>query len=176
MTYAEVVRLRRLRNAALRTRALATALDEFEERRNSVFFRSAASCWRVARVISGTLRHHPFVPFQQDPGAVRAAYQRFTANALVARARRQNRTFELFSGELQRVAHELDDVRALTRSVELSEAFGRAQQQLRRLMQEVESGECQLNSSQQDGAPRVDVSAAALDNGAGRGNWPYIAF
>ncbi len=50
----EVARLRRLRNTALRARALAAALDSDPARLGSVFSRGAVNCWQIARVIT----HH----------------------------------------------------------------------------------------------------------------------
>jgi len=71
MIDAEVMRLRRLRNTVLRARAMARMLDSHSGRLNSVFSRSAIDCWRVARVITGKLRAHPYLPYQQGPGDLR---------------------------------------------------------------------------------------------------------
>jgi hypothetical protein len=178
MTYAEVMRLRRLRGTALRTRALATVLDSDQEPRNSVFSRSAVSCWRVARVISGTLSAHPFLPYQRGPGEVRGAYDRVSANIVGGIARYKDRSFEVFSAELRRVARALDDARALTRSSDLSDWLGRSQVQLRRLIQEVETDERFESASQHEVARGVDGATAALESDAGTvgGSWPYLAF
>ena len=55
----EVLRLRRLRNTALAARAVAAALDSNPRadgsRRSLLSCRSAAGCWRIARVITGWL-------------------------------------------------------------------------------------------------------------------------
>jgi hypothetical protein len=83
------------------------------------------------------------------------------------------------SDELQSVARELDDARALTWSTELSDTFGRSQAQLRSLMAEVEAG-----ARQEIGKDAGSRSVIVPDARAGAGeeeanlaaNWPYLAF
>src|ERR1700719_2128341 len=115
----EVMRLRQLRNTALKARALAAALDSDPARRNSVFSQSAVSCWRIARVITGRLRAHPYLSYQRGPSAVRGVYDRLSAGLLSGIARYRGRSAQTFSRELQRVARGLDDARALTWSSDL---------------------------------------------------------
>ena len=70
MIDAEVSRLRKLRNVALRARALAKILDS-DSQEQSVFARSAVICWTIARVASGRLRAHPYLSYQQGPSRMR---------------------------------------------------------------------------------------------------------
>ncbi len=71
----EVIRLRQLRNTALRARAIATALDAGHSGKvDSVLSRSALACWRIARVVTGKLRAHPYQSYQRDPGYLHSLY------------------------------------------------------------------------------------------------------
>ena len=177
MIDAEVIRLRRLRNTVLRTRAIARVLDSHSERPHSVFGRSALDCWRIARVITGKLRAHPYLAYQQGPGDLRALYNHMTAKLAGGRALRQGRVWRLFAVELQRVSRELDDVRALTWSSELSDTLGRSQLHIRRLLAEVDG------AARKEGGPayqpaHVDTPLMADgrdDASPGPGQWPYLA-
>jgi hypothetical protein len=187
MIDAEVARLRRLRNTALRARAVAEALNSDSaggSARDSAFSRSAASCWTIARVITGWLRGHPYLNYQREPGELRRLYDRVSAGLLGAIARYRGRTHQAFSEELRRVARELDDARALTWSPQLSDSLGRSQMQMRRLMVEVDEGACNEGGLRDErgsrpaapldirtGADRADHGQAGEDPG----NWPYLA-
>ncbi len=166
----EVTRLRRLRNTVLRARALAAVLDPAHSRRNSLFSRTAVHCWQIARVVSGRLRAHPYLNYQRGPTALEAFGGALRAGLLGIAARYGRSSLGILSAELQRVARELDDARALTWSAELSDTFGRSQLQLRRLMAELEQSHAT--------APRTELRNAAVDETAGNlaGNWPYLAF
>src|SRR5882724_8177987 len=135
----EVTRLRRLRNTALRARAVAGALNSKSGPRDSAFSRSAVSCWRIVRVITGRLRAHPYLSYQRGPSAVRGLYDRVIAAVLGGIARNRGRGLQTFSDELRRVARELDDARALTWSSDLSDALGRSQMQIRGLIEELDA-------------------------------------
>src|ERR1700682_5942014 len=104
MIDAEVMRLRRLRNAALKARAVAAALDaDPGHRSSSVFSRSAVNCWRISRVITGWLRAHPYLSYQQGPSEARGVYDRLSAGVQSAVARSRGRSRQTLSGELLRV-------------------------------------------------------------------------
>jgi hypothetical protein len=171
-----------LRNAALKGRALAGRLESDAARRNSLFSRSAISCWRIARVTTGTLRAHPYQSFQRGPGAMRSIYNRLVAGVVGGIARRQHRTLQTFYTELLRVSRELDDARALTWSAELSDTLGRSQAEIRGLLRELYAGARAEAGPQQELTPSVEARTGA-PTGAGRadaggvaGNWPYLAF
>jgi L-lactate utilization protein LutC len=179
----EVLRLRGLRDTALRARAIATVLQTSlanlhgSARRTTMLCASAAACWRIARAVTGRLRAHPYLRYQRGPSQWRAAYHRFSANVLAALARFQGRSLQTLSQELRRVVHELDDARALTWSAELSDSFGRSQLQLRQLIQEIDAGARRESSSHQESATRDEVLVDARPNegGSAAANWPYLA-
>src|SRR5216683_2480226 len=177
----EVTRLRRLRNTALRARAVAATLDSDSARRDSVFSRGAVNCWRIARVITGLLRAHPYLSYQRGPSEVRGVYDRASAGLLGGIARYRGRSQQTFSDELRRVARELDDARALTWSSDLSDTLGRSQMQIRELIKELDAVARNESGSRHETAPRVETRIGAVrydtavrdDSGSVAGNWPY---
>jgi hypothetical protein len=178
MIDAEVLRLRSLRDIALRTRALGNVLDSESTVEHSAFARSALLCWTVARIATGRLRAHPYLSYQQGPSRLRAMTDRVLAALLALSARRGNRSFSVYGGELQAVAREVDDARALTWSPDLSDALGRMQIQLRRLANEFErAAQIETGGTAEPraiGAARVE-SGNSLDGLAADTSWPYLA-
>jgi len=177
MIDAEVLRLRKLRNVALRVRALARTLDSDSGQGQSAFAKSAVICWTIARVASGRLRAHPYLSYQQGPGQLRDLADGLIASLSAFNARRQNRRWSVCAQQLQTVAREVDDVRALTWSPELSDALGRVQFQMRRLVNELDLGAIGETGSLM---PRVKVAAGAesgnsLDEMTADNSWPYLA-
>ena len=177
MIDAEVVRLRKLRNVALRARALAKALESDSIDR-CVFAKSAVMCWTISRIAAGRLRAHPYLSYQQGPSRIRELADRAIASIAAFTARRKNRRFTMYAPEFQSVAREVADVRALTWSPDLSDALGRAQLQLRALAQQLDAGA--YHESGAVSMPRVSVIARAEANGGaledlGETNWPYLA-
>src|SRR5216683_901544 len=126
----EVERLRRLRAAALRVRAVARALRPGDTLLN----RGRCAAWRVARFVSGRLRAHPYASFQKDAGiGVVVANSLAAANAgLGVKTRHQG--LLRFEAHLKSLAHELSDVRALTCASDLNDSFGRSQIEIRSLL------------------------------------------
>ena len=173
----EVTRLRRLRNTALKARAVAAALDSDSARRDSVFSRGAMNCWRIARGITGLLRGHPYLSYQRGPSEVRGVYNRVSAGVLAGVARYRGRSHQIFSDELRRVARELDDARALTWSSDLSDTLGRSQMQIRGLIKELDAAARNESGLRHETAPRVETRIGAVrdDSGSLAGNWPYLA-
>jgi hypothetical protein len=174
----EVLRLRQLRNTVLKARAIAAALRSAETcpPRAATLSGSAAACWRIARVITGRLRAHPYPRYQQGPSQLRAACHRASARMLATVASHRGRSLQTLSGELRRVVGELDDARALTWSADLSDTFGRLQSQIRGLIQELDAARNEAGSSRE--AVRIEARAEARPGDA-RGaaaNWPYLAF
>jgi hypothetical protein len=178
MIDSEVIRLRRLRDTALRVRAIAAVLDSHPARRSSVVARGGQSCWRIARVITGTLRAHPYLNYQRGPSEIRAVYDAIRAGLLGGIARYRGRSLQMFCAELQRVAHELDDARALTWSADLSDTLGRSQTQMRRLIKELDAAGRTEAGSRTEADTQVEARSVALRDDAGSvgGNWPYLAF
>jgi hypothetical protein len=163
----EVVRLRQLRNAALRARALAKALKS-DSIDHCVFAKSALMCWTISRIVTGHLRAHPYLRYQQGPSQIRELTDRALASIVALTARRRNRCFSVYAPELQSVSRELADVRALTWSADLSDALGRAQLQLHRLAQE-------LDASARHEVGAVQENGDALEDIGTETNWPYLA-
>ena len=131
---AEVLRLRKLRHAALRARALAKRLDGEQGRGDSIFSKTAVTCWGIARFVSGYLRAHPDLRYQRGPSRMREWFDSLNASASALFARGAGRRISLLAQELKRAARELDDARALTRSPEISDVLGRLQTNVRRLI------------------------------------------
>jgi len=177
MIDAEVTRLRRLRNTVLRARAMARVLDSHSGRLNSVFSRSRIDCWRIARVITGKLRAHPYLAYQQGPGDLRTIYNHIAAKLLGGIARRRSRPCRTMAAEMERVSRELDDVRALTWCSELSDTLGRSQIHIRRRVAELDAAARQEGGSSYQPA-RMDTPVMADgrdDSSRATGQWPYLA-
>jgi len=177
MIDAEVIRLRRLRNSVLRARAVARVLDSRSGRLSSAFARGAVDCWRIARVVTGKLRAHPNLACQQDPGDLHTLYNHVAAQWVGRVALRRGRPWRRLAAELQRVSRELDDVRALTWSSDLSDTLGRAQMRMRRLVAEVDIAAHKEGGSSLQPA-RLDTAlttGARADSGSRAGQWPYLA-
>ena len=170
MVDAEVLRLRKLRNVALRARALGKSLDSNPDAGDSVFERGSVLCWTIARIATGRLRAHPYLSYQKGHGDLAALTDAAIAGALATAAQRQRREFRVFAEHLQAVAREVDDVRSVSLSPDLSDALGRMQIQMRRLMGELH---CKLPVQQRIVAvgdkhrPSQEISV--------EGNWPYLA-
>ncbi len=171
----EVMRLRRLRDRALRTRALARAMDGDAAPRHSTLSRSALACWRIARAVTGVLRAHPNLDFQREAGHLRSVYDEAGAQILAGLARYRGRTLQAFGEELHRVARELDDTRALTWSAELSDTLGRFQGQVRRLLRELDVAALAEGGSQQEAAAVLESHVTGVRPEAKAANWPYLA-
>jgi len=178
MIDAEVLRLRKLRNVALRVRALAKILDSDSTQEQSVFARSALICWTIARVASGRLRAHPYLSYQHGPSRLRDLVDGLIGSFVAMNARRQNRRFNVFAQQLQAVASEVNDVRALTWSPDLSDALGRMQIQMRRLANELDLGaigECGAAVMPRVKAVACAEASNALDEITVDSSWPYLA-
>jgi len=170
----DVMRLRHLRNAALRARALARALASNSRTDSAVFTRSAVLCWAIARFASGQLRAHPYLSYQKGPSRLRALSDHAVASMLALTARRSGRSFSALEAELQCVAREVDDTRALSRLPDLSDSLGRRQLQLRGLAKELE-----VRARGERGTDTVaGADTRVKGNGVGiaaQNDWPYLA-
>jgi hypothetical protein len=171
MVDAEVLRLRKLRNVALRARALGKSLDSNLDAGDSVFARGGALCWTIARIATGRLRAHPYLSYQKGHGEIAALADAAISAALASAAQRQQREFRVFAEHLQAVAREVDDVRSLSLSPDLSDALGRMQIHMRRLVGELE---CKLPMQQRRNAAAADKRRPSQEI-AVEGSWPYLA-
>lgn len=131
---AEVLRLRKLRHAALRARALAKRLDGGQGRGDSIFSKTAVTCWGISRFITGYLSGHPDLRCQKGPSGIREFFDGLDASAIALVTHNTERRISLATAELERAARYLDDARALTRSPEISDVLGRLQTNVRRLV------------------------------------------
>jgi hypothetical protein len=138
MIDAEVARLRRLRIAALRVRALAQALGLSRVLLGDPLLnRAACAAWRIARVVSGRLRAHPHLRYQRDAGVGVVLRLSLAAAGAAFGVRTREAGLLRFEARVRQLVRELDDARALTWSADLSDALGRSQLELRALTGEL---------------------------------------
>jgi hypothetical protein len=172
----EVTRLRRLRNTALRVRAIAKNLNSKAACPNPMLSQSAAGCWRIARAVTGRLRAHPHLGYQRGPSRMRGAYSHLGAAFVAGVALMRGRTLQSCSAQLRLLAGELDDARALTWSADFSDSLGRFQVQIRRLIEEMGAAE-QREAGTLGAAARSETRICTDQPRAeGAPNWPYLAF
>ena len=175
MNDAEVARLRELRNVALRVRALAKGLDQDPTVEDSVFTKSAVLCWNIARIASGRLRAHPYLRYQKGPSLLRGWSDRIAVSATALLARYQGRGLIVHAEEMQLLAREVDDARALTWSPDLSDALGRAQMRMRRLIGELHAAAPREHAIGNASRTEAQAGDKALDSIEVSGDWPYLA-
>jgi hypothetical protein len=177
MIDAEVVRLRKLRNAALRARARAKALGS-ESIDDCVFAKSAVICWTISRIVTGRLQAHPYLKYQRGPSQIREFTDRAMASIVAFTARPRHRGFSVYAPQLQSLSREVADTRALTWSTDLSDALGRAQLQLSRLAKQLDAGA--RHETAEVAMPRFKAIVRAeaggtLDDMETATHWPYLA-
>ena len=178
MVDAEVLRLRKLRNVALRARALSKSLDSDSSSGESLFAKGTVVCWTIARIATGRLRAHPYLSYQKGHGQLAKLADETIAAAVAMAARRTDRGLRIYAQQLAAVAREVDDVRALTWSPDLSDALGRMQLQMRALTKQLD---CKLPAkSTLELRPRVNAAVRAETNNSLAGiavddTWPYLA-
>jgi hypothetical protein len=165
----EVERLRRLRAMALRVRTVARALGP----EDALLNRGRCAAWRVARIVSGRLRAHPYSSFQRDAGiSVVLANSLSAANAaLGVKTRRQG--LLRFEAHLRSLARELSDVRALTSASDLNDNFGRSQVEIRALLAALAYETSGIRVSE---ASTMTPIADARGPAAVDSDWPYLVF
>jgi hypothetical protein len=175
----EVERLRRLRASALRLRAVARSLAGTKgSATDPLFYRGACAAWRVARMVSGRLRAHPFAKFQRDAGVGTLIGNELAAKFASLGASSRLQAIKAFELQLKRVSRQLDDARALAWAADLSDALGRSQLEIRSLMAAAEYAlfdACETYA--QPGGSRAAVRAVprlSSSNAAGP-DWPYLA-
>ena len=163
----EVERLRRLRATALRVRTVARALSPGDALLN----RGRCAAWRVARIVSGRLRAHPYASFQRDAGiSVVLANSLAAANAALGVKTRQQGLLR-FETHLRSLARELSDVRALTCAPDLNDNFARSQIEIRALLAALAYETGAFHVPEASTIPPIANArgAAAVDS-----DWPYL--
>jgi hypothetical protein len=179
MIDAEVMQLRMLRNMALRVRAVAAVLSTECTTQQRTIAMSALVSWRVSRVVTGRLWAHPNLSYQKGPHRIRHLLDRAVAFVIGATARHRGHALRAYAAQLQNLARELDDTRALTWDQDWSDTLGRALRQLRGLMQQlpaVPSRTARLAERRIDTDSRLAANGRRLDDVAIRNDWPYLAF
>ena len=169
MIDAEVFRLRRLRRVALLTRRLARRL-EASFPNEPVFSRSAVTAWSIARLIDGRLSSHPNLDYQRGQAKTQTLIDHWLAAMTSYVALKQGRARRVFAQQLQILARELDDTRALTWSADLGDALGRTRWQLLRSLQEFSTG-ARTDSGIEIAACTQSPDAASTSSS----DWPYLA-
>jgi len=163
---AEVERLRRLRAGALKVRAIARALGRTQAtHRDPLLSRGRCAAWRIARAATGRLRAHPYSRFQRDAGFCVIVTNGVVAAAIALRGMRRRAALATFEAYLMQLERELADVRALTWAADLSDAFGRSQQELRALLTLLDA---QIRGEQ------VPPIVAAYGQSPAETDWPYL--
>jgi hypothetical protein len=177
MIDAEVERLRSLRATALRVRGIARALQQRVSGRGRsadarsaeqiVLDRGACAAWRVARTVSGRLRAHPFAKYQKDASFAVVLKNEIAAQSAFFRVSLGRDAPALFGCELQTLARELADARALTWATELSDSFGRSQAEIGSLL-------AGLGLDARTAARGV-LTQPRIASATAAGDWPYLA-
>jgi hypothetical protein len=168
----EIERLRRLRGAALKLRELAKELAARGGASDEpLLHRGACSAWRVARIVSGRLRAHPFADFQKDAGVAVVVGNAVTAKLTAQLATTRARALKAFDRQLKDVRRQLDDARALAWDADLSDTLGRSQVELRALAAATQDA---LSARRGTTAPlasltRINPGERAVTD------WPFVA-
>jgi hypothetical protein len=175
MTDPEVARLRRLRGEALRVREIARALAS-TECANDLLARGAFASWRIARVVSGRLKAHPYLRYQRGVGLGSILANRLFARVLAATTRNPLQALKRYESQLQRLVRHLDDTRALSWSLDFSDTLGRSLYEVQSLLEDLaqitESG---VPTGLPTRATRTGALVGELARGV-EGDWPYLAF
>ncbi|MGD0492570.1 MAG: hypothetical protein ABSC32_13570 [Steroidobacteraceae bacterium] len=177
----EVARLRRLRGEALLVREIARAFESTQWAADeSLPARSACAGWRIARVVSGRLKSHPYAEYQKDAGV--AAHVRSRMHAYVLALTRNNRAqgLKTLEAHVNALGRQLNDAIALAWSSDFSEALSRSQSEIKdlgaALARETRSGEVLGRPGVRPSRPEQAVGNLAVGNLAAiDGDWPYLA-
>jgi len=174
MVDAEVVRLRRMRDAALRARQLAVSMGADSRDIHSVLSRTTVACWRLACVATGRLRAHPYVSYQRDRSRACIVRDRVVGFLLGGIARYRGHMLGTLAAQLRQVERELNDTRALTSHPDLGDTLGRCQAQIKKLLKDVTDGAVKEANSRR-AAPSKQLRPGHQGAASVSGDWPYIA-
>jgi hypothetical protein len=191
----EVARLRRLRDEALRVREIARRLGTASWGiEDPLLARGACASWRLARVVTGKLVEHPFLGYQQSAGMGSLLGNRIAARWIALVNKRRSAGLKAYAAELESLARQLGDARALTWSTEFSDTLGRSQSEIKTLLGTIaaeiqgaapESAPLETrlpartarsgSTDRTGSAPRTDRLVGELAKGF-ESDWPYLAF
>jgi len=178
MIDSEVARLRRLRSEALLMREIARTFQSTEWAANeSLLDRSGCVGWRIARVVSGRLRGHPYAEYQKDAGVATRMAHRIHSGCLVLANKNRADGLKTIASHVNALGRQLDDAIALAWSSDFSDALVRAQSEVKMLGAAL-APETVSGSEQERPALRPAFSQQMGDDlGATlEGDWPYLAF
>jgi hypothetical protein len=170
MSNDEVERLRKLRATALRVRAIAQALEGSRQQPAAADWlrRSSGAAWRISRAVSGQLRAHPYATFQKDAGTLTLLANSLRASAVARFLGRHARAASYVARELSTLSRLLDDARALTCTLDLSDSFGRSQIEIRGLLAET-------RSRNRLPAPTPALVLQVQSGAVADADWPYLS-
>jgi hypothetical protein len=172
----EVARLRRLRDEALLVREAARTFESSQwAAKESLLERSACASWRIARLVSGRLRGHPYAEYQKDAGIASQVRNRLHAYCLAVVNKNRVQGLKVLEAHVNALGRQLDDAIALAWSSDFSEALSRSQFEIKTLgaalAEETLSGEIQERPSiRPSRSERVVGDLRTFD-----GDWPYLA-
>ncbi len=174
----EVARLRRLRGEALLVREIARKFEATPWARNEpLLSRGACASWRIARVVSGRLRGHPYSEYQRDVSLASRISHHLHAHFLSLAGKDRVRALKALEVHVTALARQLEDAIALAWSSDFSEALSRSHAEIKTvgaaLAQETRSGGAHERPAIRTARSERVVGdlGAALDGG-----WPYLAF
>jgi hypothetical protein len=175
----EVARLRRLRGEALRVREIARALSSTQWAKNDpLLSRGACASWRIARVVSGKLKAHPYLRYQKGVGVGSLLHNRVLGAYLALVRKNRLQGLKEYEAQLQGLARRLDDARALTWSTDFSDSLGRSQAEIRLLIQALAPETKTVSVPERSpirGTAHTDSLVGDLAPSI-EGDWPYLAF
>jgi hypothetical protein len=178
MIDSEVARLRRLRLEALRVREISRAFASTAwVTDDRLLARGACASWRIARVVSGRLKAHPYLRYQKDVGVASLLRNRLVASYLALVRDNAVKGLREYESRLRTLARQLDDTRALSWSSDFSDTLGRSQYEIGSILTDL----AQVTRSAAP-APRLAKHAPRPESLVGEftrpieGDWPYLAF
>ena len=138
--------------------------------------RSAGAGWRIARVVSGRLRSHPYADYQKDASLAAQLWNRLHARYLALASRDRAQALRALDVRLNALGRQLDDAIVLAWSSDFSEALARSRAEIRVISATLAHEPPRSDMPQQRLAlgrpgPSAEHLEAALD-----GDWPYLAF
>jgi hypothetical protein len=174
----EVARLRRLRSEALLVREIARTFESSQWAANeSLLDRSACASWRIARVVSGRLRGHPYAEYQKDAGAATHAGNRLQANFLAMINKGRPQALKVLEARVASLARLLDDAISLAWSSDFTEGLSRSQFEIKSLAEALALETGSGGVQERPALHPAGSNAMAGELGAAlEGDWPYLAF
>jgi hypothetical protein len=173
----EVARLRRLRSEALLVREIARMYESSRwAGSDSLLDRCACAGWRIARIVSGRLRSHPYAEYQKDVGAAALLSNRLRAFGLAIAHNKPARAFAVLEAHVQTLNRQLDDAIRLGWSSDFSAALNRAHVEIKSLSAALASTNRGAAAEERPVALPVGSDRVVGDLGpALEGDWPYLA-